>query len=40
MKKYKGVDLKTKKDFKKAESLQSKGWKVILAGVDSILLER
>lgn len=40
MKKYKKVTLKTSKDFRKVENLVSKGWKVILGGIDSILLEK
>jgi len=40
MKKYKTVELKTKKDFKRAESLKNKGWKIILIGIDNILLEK
>jgi hypothetical protein len=37
---YKKVDLKTVKDFKKAERLQAQGWKPILAGFDTVLLEK
>jgi hypothetical protein len=38
--KYKKLRLKTIKDFKKAETLQARGWKPILIGIDSILLEK
>lgn len=37
---YKQINLKTDKDFKKAERLVNKGWKVILVGIDNILLEK
>ena len=40
MLKYKRIDLKTKKDYAKAEKLQEKGWKVISIDGNSILLER
>lgn len=40
MKEYKRVDLKTVKDFGKAERLQAQGWSVILLGADYVLLER
>lgn len=40
MRKYKTVELKTEKDFKRAENLKTKGWKIILVGIDSILLEK
>jgi len=37
---YKRIDLKTKKDFDKAEKLQEDGWYIILIGVDYLLLEK
>ena len=39
MKKYTRIDLTTGKGFKKAERLQSQGWKVILVGIDYLLME-
>ena len=39
-KEYKTLELRSIKDFKKAERLQAKGWRVILSGIYSILLER
>lgn len=39
-KRYKNILIKTEKDLKRAERLHSKGWKVILGGFNSILLEK
>lgn len=40
MKEYKKVNLKTVKDFERAERLQAQGWKPLQAGSDTVLLER
>ena len=37
---YKRVELKTEKDYTKAEKLQAQGWKAILSGFDYILMEK
>jgi len=38
--KYKTISLRTVKGFKQAERLQSNGWRVYLAGIDSVRLEK
>jgi hypothetical protein len=38
--KFKSLKLKTKKDFRIAENLKNKGYKIIDIGIDSILLEK
>jgi len=37
---YKRINQKTTQDIKKAEKLQANGWKIILVGIDYILLEK
>lgn len=37
---YKRVELKTKKDFKKAERLKDRGWKIISVGFINVILEK
>jgi len=37
---YKRIDLKTKKDFNRAEKLQENGWYIILIGIDYLLFEK
>jgi hypothetical protein len=37
---YKSLRLRTITDFKKAEALQAKGWKVIQIGWDNVLMEK
>ena len=39
-KQYKKLRLKTKKDFTIAEKYQVNGWKVILVGIETILIEK
>lgn len=38
--KFKNLKLKTKKDFRIAENLKNRGYKIIDVGIESILLEK
>jgi hypothetical protein len=40
MRKYKRIPLKCEADFVIAEKWHSKGWTVILSGIDYVLLEK
>ena len=37
---YKRIELKTKKDFDRAERLQLQGWYIVLIGTDYLLFEK
>lgn len=37
---YKRIELRTEKDFKAAEKLHAEGFKVIQAGIFTVLMER
>jgi hypothetical protein len=40
MRKYKRIPLLSEADFRIAEAWQARGWRVILSGIDYILLEK